>query len=101
MKAVRRIVEGDLGLPKKQLDEQKDVVTALVDQVCTAASVAGSYACAVLADAQAAQVLQCVIGCYDDTCLLQQSLVQAASRLGNFVHDGAKQRCKCMGGKKC
>jgi hypothetical protein len=41
MKAVRRIVESDLGLAKKQLDEQKDVVTALVDQVCTAAAVAG------------------------------------------------------------
>eukprot|EP00882_Tetradesmus_deserticola_P024335 GHRQ01026593.1.p2 GENE.GHRQ01026593.1~~GHRQ01026593.1.p2 ORF type:complete len:257 (+),score=130.45 GHRQ01026593.1:219-989(+) len=33
MKAVRRIVESDLGLPKKQLDEAKDVVTALVDQI--------------------------------------------------------------------
>jgi hypothetical protein len=39
MKAVRRIVESDLGLAKKQLDEQKDAVTALVDQVRTAADV--------------------------------------------------------------
>lgn len=38
MKAVRRLIEGDLGLEKKQLDEQKDVVTALVDQVRTAAA---------------------------------------------------------------
>jgi hypothetical protein len=54
MKAVRRIVENDLGLPKKQLDEQKDVVTALVDQVCTAAAVVSSCTCAVLAGVGAA-----------------------------------------------
>jgi hypothetical protein len=53
MKAVRRIVENDLGLPKKQLDEKKNVVTALVDQVCAAAAVVGSCTCVVLAGMEA------------------------------------------------
>jgi hypothetical protein len=33
LKGVRRTLEGDLGLPAKALDEQKDVVTRLLDAV--------------------------------------------------------------------
>lgn len=39
MKAVRRLLEEDMGLTKKALDEDKDLVTRLVDQVRVCADV--------------------------------------------------------------
>lgn len=35
MKAVRRQLEKDLGLAKKQLDGQRDLINGLIDEVCT------------------------------------------------------------------
>lgn len=34
LKAVRRLLEKDLGLEKKQLDIEKDLIGELIDQVC-------------------------------------------------------------------
>lgn len=34
LKAVRRLLEQDLGLNKKRLDAQKDLIGVLVDKVC-------------------------------------------------------------------
>lgn len=34
LKAVRRCLEKDLGLGKKELDVEKELVAALIDQVC-------------------------------------------------------------------
>lgn len=38
MKAVRRLLEKDLGLPKKALDEQKQDIADLIDEVCMGCS---------------------------------------------------------------
>lgn len=46
MKAARRMLEQDLSLPKKGLDQQKDLVTELVDQVrCTCCMYAAQQSC--------------------------------------------------------
>jgi hypothetical protein len=37
LKTVRRLLEKDLGLEKKSLDAQRDIIGSLVDKVCSGA----------------------------------------------------------------
>lgn len=49
MKAVRRLLEKDLGLPKKALDKHKQDIADLVDKVCLSCSAHSSNHMSMLA----------------------------------------------------